>query len=575
MRLADYIERTKMVDIEVFPAEALPGLLDALEKQPSVADIETDWADVLGAVPVAHLRRLSEACRNWREREETLQQVLSELEKAGQPTPPQEALDRALVPHKVTALGRAVHLCSTTQEETQEEWALALQACVDAWSGAVNLALKRGELSCRLDMNHPDKDRFSEYARRREPLSGLAGHRWLAIRRGEREGALSLTFKWPLSNITALIESFRPRMGKQAQTIPPEKLVQTFVIDHLEQAVRGVLDRKVEDEAIRAAVSLYSEILSSPPLCLPPVGAVSVGRPGSPLGVAILGKGLSIQSGQEVSTSSDWKSEVQSALAGHGIECVVVPRSAPDQATLAELRQVLSSDYAVHPVRNAALAEARSLVLHEHPELRPAVASAVVLAARAVDPSGQWSKVNPVGLGLAEYQNDLDLDRLRIAMKDALSLHRLEHRRSGPITAGRNTAGPAPTPRPPVLQPSSKRIKANPLVNSLSDLKPGMTVQGVVSNITRFGVFVDLGLEEEAMIHVSELSNEFVSSPTDVVSLGQDVTARVLGVDLQRKRVALTMKEPQPRRRSSSDRSRPAPKNKAEALAQLENLFKK
>ena len=573
MRLADYIERTRIVNLEVFPADQLNDLLETLEKQPSLADLAPKWAEALSSVPIEHLRRLSEACRNWREREDTLRRVLSELETEGLGTPPPKALDRALVPHKVQALARAIRLCRKEDSESEEDWTNSLFACVDAWSGAVNLAIKRGELTCRLHQDHPQAGKFAEYARRREPLSGLAGHRWLAIRRGERTGALNVSFNWPAANISALIESFQTRMGTRARAMPTEELVNGFVISHLENAVRGLLDRKVEDEAIRSAVTLYSELLSSPPLCDPPVAAVSVGRPGSLLGVAVVGKAKALLDGAVVDTSGDWKQDVLSALAGNGVECVVVPRSAPDRELLSELRKVLASEYAVHNVRNAALAEARSLVLHEHPEIKAPVASAVVLAARALDPAGEWSKVNPVGLGLAEYQNDLDIDNLQVALKDALHLHRWEHARRGP--SPRASARSPVRSKPQRAQPTRPgRIVANPLVNSLADLKPGMTVQGVVSNMTRFGVFVDLGLEEEAMIHISELSDSFVSSPSEVVSLGQTVTARVLGLDLPRKRVALTMKSPPPKR-GESRRERKAPRNKAEALAQLENLFKK
>ncbi len=572
MRLADYIERTRIVNLDLLPADSRTALLESLEKQPSLAALEPSWAETLSSVPMEHLRRLSEACRNWREREDTLRRVLSDIEKQGLSIPSSEALDRALVPHKVEALARAVRLCPGTDNESEDHRTKILFACIDAWSGAVNLAIKRGELACHLHQSHPQAQRFAEYARRREALSGLAGHRWLAMRRGERLGALSIAFTWPLSNITALIETFRPRMGEKIREMTTDDLVEKFVVSHLEKAIRGVLDRKVEDEAIRSAVSLYSELLSSPPLCEPPVAAVSVGRPGAPLGVAVVGKTKAVLDHALVDPTADWHQDVLAALTGHGIECVVVPRSAPDQDRLAELRKVLASEYAVHAVRNAALAEARSLVLHQHPELKPAVASAVVLATRALDPSREWSKVNPVGLGLAEYQNDLDIDRLQIALKDALILHRWEHNRKTPTSRQTATKTQPKVPKTPAGRP--KRIVGNPLVKSLTDLKPGMTVQGVVSNMTRFGVFVDLGLEEEAMIHISELSDSFVSSPTEVVSLGQTIQARVLGLDLPRKRVALTMKSPPPKRREAR-RERRAPKNKADALAQLENLFKK
>lgn len=69
-----------------------------------------------------------------------------------------------------------------------------------------------------------------------------------------------------------------------------------------------------------------------------------------------------------------------------------------------------------------------------------------------------------------------------------------------------------------------------------------MVLPGIVTNITNFGCFVDLGIKEKGLIHVSQLADRFVSDPTTVVSIHQHVRVRVIGVDRERKRIALTMK---------------------------------
>ena len=79
-------------------------------------------------------------------------------------------------------------------------------------------------------------------------------------------------------------------------------------------------------------------------------------------------------------------------------------------------------------------------------------------------------------------------------------------------------------------------------VNTIDDLIEGMELQGVVTNITQFGVFVDIGIHENGLVHISELSNRFIKSPAEVVKIGQKVTVRVKQVDRQRMRIALTMK---------------------------------
>ena len=83
-------------------------------------------------------------------------------------------------------------------------------------------------------------------------------------------------------------------------------------------------------------------------------------------------------------------------------------------------------------------------------------------------------------------------------------------------------------------------------VHTLEELREGMTLPGIVTNITNFGCFVDVGVHQDGLVHISQLADKFVSDPTTVVSLRQQVMVRVLEVDLKRKRLSLTMKRPTP-----------------------------
>ncbi|MEM6930176.1 MAG: helix-hairpin-helix domain-containing protein, partial [Myxococcota bacterium] len=80
-------------------------------------------------------------------------------------------------------------------------------------------------------------------------------------------------------------------------------------------------------------------------------------------------------------------------------------------------------------------------------------------------------------------------------------------------------------------------------VNAIEDLREGMVLEGVVTNVANFGAFVDLGVHQDGLVHISELADRFVQSPHDVVSPGQGVRVKVLGVDLHRKRISLSMKQ--------------------------------
>jgi uncharacterized protein len=79
-------------------------------------------------------------------------------------------------------------------------------------------------------------------------------------------------------------------------------------------------------------------------------------------------------------------------------------------------------------------------------------------------------------------------------------------------------------------------------VRTLEDLKPGMALEGVVTNVTAFGAFVDVGVHQDGLVHVSQLADRFVKDPSEVVKVGDKVKVRVLEVDLQRRRIALTRK---------------------------------
>jgi uncharacterized protein len=79
-------------------------------------------------------------------------------------------------------------------------------------------------------------------------------------------------------------------------------------------------------------------------------------------------------------------------------------------------------------------------------------------------------------------------------------------------------------------------------VNELSDLVPEMVLEGVVTNVTKFGAFVDVGVHQDGLVHISELSNRYVKDPGEVVKAGQIVKVRVLSADVKTKRIALSMK---------------------------------
>ena len=82
----------------------------------------------------------------------------------------------------------------------------------------------------------------------------------------------------------------------------------------------------------------------------------------------------------------------------------------------------------------------------------------------------------------------------------------------------------------------------DPNVHTIDDLRPGMQLPGIVTNITAFGAFVDIGVKQDGLVHISQLADRYVASPADVVHLGQHVEVRVTGIDTARGRISLTMR---------------------------------
>ncbi len=97
----------------------------------------------------------------------------------------------------------------------------------------------------------------------------------------------------------------------------------------------------------------------------------------------------------------------------------------------------------------------------------------------------------------------------------------------------------------PGLDPrgQAENVSFNISVRKIEDLEVGMQMNGVVTNITNFGCFVDIGVKQDGLVHISEMANRFIKHPSEVVQLGQQVSVRVTQIDIDRKRLGLSMKD--------------------------------
>lgn len=110
-------------------------------------------------------------------------------------------------------------------------------------------------------------------------------------------------------------------------------------------------------------------------------------------------------------------------------------------------------------------------------------------------------------------------------------------------------------------RPEFKTAKFQEGVHEIRDLVPGMTLEGVVSNVAAFGAFVDIGVHQDGLVHVSELSDRFVRDPREVVKVGDIVRVRVLDVDVARKRISLSMRSREKTGKTSTQAADKRPNN--------------
>jgi predicted RNA-binding protein with RPS1 domain len=522
-----------------------------------------------------------------------LEAVAARRRAAKQPPIPNALLRQTVAAHEVAILERADELAppGRAAEHRRRD---AIKEAVAVWNACLAVARRDGVIHVKVvGRTKAAKEAWADYAGG-TPLSDLPAHRWLALRRGTNEGAIKLTLELPEEAFVQQFAARRTELSAVAGGREPAALYEALVKPDLEDVVLGLTDDDAEQAAIRTAAESYLGLLTATPVRAEHVAGVWVGKKGGQLAVAIVGPdGQVVHHGKAYPKDSP-VAAVEGVVGAHVIEAVALPVSADDLDTLNALAAGFEN-FAVERIPASAMKASTATVEGKMP---PACKQAAVLALRALRPAESWGGIDPVGLGLAEYQQDLDEARLRDAMNEMQALAsagvRPEDLARPDGKGARKAAARAPA------------APLNPLVKSVDDLRPGMKVNGVVTNVAQFGAFVNIGLPLEGLVHISELAEHYVKDPTEVVKVGLHVSARVLSVDRGRGRIALSLRPdraaPGPRDREVGERPRsrapldtsprairsggsPRPGgggpggggggDRARALADLEKLFKK
>lgn len=602
MTFWDYLNTTQARELKGVTQGLAERLAELIGRGHSVADLLAHYGDDFGHLPAARLQSLARARRNWQIWRKRKQQFEDARRNAKLPPLPAAVAKSAPTPHALDAVARAARFCPRSTVADDEAWLDVLRAGAELWNACIGLCRKEGQVRCEAKKGSKTASRdFAEQIGKTETLDDtLAPHRWLALRRGVREGALVLRFELPLESFNEQFELFRERLGPDAATREASSLLSELVLDDLEPWLTTILDQDAEAKAIEAACESLTGLLQAPALQARRIAAFFVGRATSPVGVVIADREGELLAKAVLKPEGGWLMKALELIREYNVHHVALPTHAPGAELLHEIDSELAkNELQVTRIRPAAIAEARLPLTDPPMRLTQTVASSLILARRALDPIKEWALIDPVSIGVAEYQNDLNVERLRTALKETVELNRLERRRGGKSSSGGGASAGA---HAGLGRGSTTMARLNPLVKTIADLRGGMTVHGVVTNISHFGAFVNIGLPQEALVHISELSDRFVSNPNEVVSISQQVTAQVLAVDPSRGRISLSMKTQRRmpagaaglQREGRPEDSRPSggrppssgggdqrsgggapPRSRAEALASLERLFKK
>jgi len=510
-----------------------------------------------------------------------------------------------------------------------------------------------------------DGSKYRDYFDWNEPVASVPSHRILAMRRGEKEGALVLDVLPPEREALALLEALFVK-GEFVTSFEVKKAVhdsyKRLLLHAMETEIRTETKKRADEEAIKVFADNIRELLLAPPLGQKTVLAVD---PGFRTGCKVVcldrqGKLVvadTIYPHTSEKHKSDSAEKIRSLCEHFKVEAIAIGNGTGGRETETFVKRLnLKDDIQIHMVNEsgASVYSASEAAREEFPDQDVTVRGSVSIGRRLMDPLAELVKIEPKSIGVGQYQHDVDQRALKRRLDDVITscvnsvgveintaskelltyVSGLGPQLAKNIVARRNEQGPF-TSRESLkkvsrlgdkafeqsagflrigdgehpldasaVHPESysivkamaqdlectvtdlieneelrKRVKKEryvtekvglPTLNDIleelakpgrdprkqfemftfakgiekiEDLESGMKLPGVVTNVTAFGAFVDIGVHQDGLVHVSQLSDHFVKDPSQVVKVQDRITVTVLGVDIERKRVSLSMKK--------------------------------
>jgi uncharacterized protein len=517
--------------------------------------------------------------------------------------------------------------------------------------------------------------KFKDYFEWSEPAVNAPSHRILAMRRGEKEGFITMKVTPPQEEALKILEGLSVKGESRASLQVLEAAHDCYkrlLSMSMETEVRLETKKQADDTAISVFSNNLRELLLAPFLGQKRVMAID---PGIRTGCKVVcldaqGKLLSQETVYPFGSNEALVSAeniVRALCAKYEIEAIAIGNGTAGRETEAFVRRLgLPSDIIVSMVNEsgASVYSASDVARKEFPDLDIAYRGSVSIGRRLMDPLAELVKIDPKSIGVGQYQHDVNQQALREGLDDVvvscvnkvgvevntaseqllayvsglgpqLAKNIIRFRdENGPLSS-REDLRNVPRLGPKAFEQAAGFLRirggVNPLdasavhpeayhivekmavdmdcsigelinnedirkkidlsryvtdgvgmptltdimdelakpgrdprkqfelfrftdgVEKIGDVKAGMRLPGVVSNVTAFGAFVDIGVHQDGLVHVSQLADHFVKDPHKVVKVNQRVKVTVMDVDLARNRISLSMKEnPDPSEASSS-----------------------
>lgn len=525
MRLSTYIQRTRALGDARIPAHVIDQLAERIKGGADLAALlkkrsATLTPRILLGVWRAHHRQVAHLAH--------LDDVARQRREAGQPAIVPSLLKQTLAAHEVVALVRAEEMAPAGRaaEHRRRD---AIKEAVALFNACIALTRRDGVLTAAaVDPEGPASALAGEHA-----MGDLKGEAWRQLRRAEAAGALTLTIKPPVNRFLAKLNSRGAELSAITSGRTAEEFLDALIMPDVAEWAARLKDEEANFLAVREATNRWFELLTAPRPTQTLYAGVWLPADGA-IGVVVVTRDGRLLDQQDVEVDGDPVPALEAAIGAHPIEALLVATETDDDPRVERLRDGFASfeliDASVFGV------DAGTAAMTD--EASGNALKALVAARRAVRPLKYWGQTEPEQVTFVDAQDELT--GLGQALGDIRAL----------AFAGIKPADLAPAQ----AKAQTKRAPAkplNPMIKSVDDLRPGLEVNGLVTNITQFGAFVNIGLSHEGLVHVSELADHFVNDPKEVVQINQAVKARVLGVDRARRRISLSLRP---------DRSSPAPR---------------